>query len=1136
MIPKIWKYIVCFALFLALLPSMKAMAASDIRQVSAGNYHTLVLKMDGTVWSWGANSYGQLGDGTTSTKDTLVQVKGLENVVAIATGDYHSLALKSDNTLWAWGNNLNGKLGDGTQQNRLLPVQVKGPAGTGYLTDVIAVDAGTGHSVALKSDGTVWSWGYNSNGQLGDGTTTDSVYPVQVQDLTGIKQIAAGSFHTIALKDDETIWGWGLNKLGQLGDATITDQLLPVLAKNPADITKPFGGVQSISAAGNHSFAILADGGAWAWGQNQIGQLGIGAKGDSNVPVPVQDPDNSTLQWKGVKELASSPVHTVAIKNDGTLWTWGSNLKGELGIGINGGNKATPVQVVGAKGNGFLTDVVAIAGGFQYTVAVKQDGTIWAWGDNDIAQLGNGTSGTNTGSPTPIQTKKVTLGSLTLSTGTLIPSFSPTIYDYTAAVSGTSTIMLTPTVTDPKGTISASVENGPSVSIPNGTVSAPLALKPGVNKLTILVTAEDGVSQEAYHVTITRDNQLPVATSTFERIANDAILRKTLWVTDPDGDPLLYRIDTNPTNGTVVVKNASTGAYEYTPNPGFTGMDSFTFLANDGTGDSNSGKVTISVKENHPPVVQNPIPNQTITIGETKEIDLGTTFADPDNDWFGLSLLAHEFSYATIQLIDSKLVITGTKAGELDVTVRATDGDNASADAIFRLTVLYPVNQPPKAENTAFTTMRNTPINGKMVASDADQDTLTYSIVTNGTKGTAVITDAENGKFTYTPKSGETGTDEFTFQISDGKDVSNIASVTVRINASVPPPPAYYPVEGIELSRSEWVLKAGEAARRLDASVKPEYATNKQVIWESTDPLVAMVDQNGVVTPLKAGKTTIRVTTVDGNKTAECIVTVHDATVDVTGVELDQNKLTLLAGGDADQLIAKVLPQDASNQKVTWKSSNRKVAKVDKNGVVTPLSVGKTTITVTTQDGKKTDTCLVTVVPKDIIKLEVSETNILVKPNQSVRLKVYAIDKNGKKKDITRSEELKIVNSSDVVTVKGSVIKAGKEEGEATLSVKYRGVKTKVNVLVSTVSVERITPSEKSVTIEPGQTVQLELHARMSDGSDRDVTELAMWSSSKPTYAIIDATGKLTAKKAGKTSIVAKYGGKTVTISVTVKK
>jgi len=198
---------------------------SGVTAIAAGETHTVALKSDGTVWAWGNNSDGQLGNGSTTQSPVPVQVSNLTKMIAIAAGGSHTIALKnniSNFTVWTWGRNSNGQLGDGTTTGRTTPVEVSG------LTSVVAVAAGSAHTVVLNADGTVRAWGSNISGQLGDGTTTDRLTPVEVSGLTSVVAIAAGTAHTVALNTDGTVWAWGSNISGQLGDGTTTDRLTPV--------------------------------------------------------------------------------------------------------------------------------------------------------------------------------------------------------------------------------------------------------------------------------------------------------------------------------------------------------------------------------------------------------------------------------------------------------------------------------------------------------------------------------------------------------------------------------------------------------------------------------------------------------------------------------------------------------------------------------------------------------------------------------------------------------------------------------------------------------------------------------------------------------------------------------------------
>lgn len=338
------------------------------RILTTGWGHSLFLKTDATLWAWGDGNLGQLGNGLGTASSVPVQSPLLQDIIDVASGDEnHSLALRSDGIVFAWGTNFSGQLGDGTSVlNRNSPVQVSN------LTNVIDVAVGNYHSLALKSDGTVWAWGSNVFSQLGDGTTTDRLTPVQVSGLTNIVAIDSTNYHSLAVKSDGTVWAWGYNTDSQLGDGTTTTPLAPVQVSGLSQVS-------GVSAGTSHSLAVKTDGTVWVWGNNAGGQLGIGTT--TNQTTPIQIPGLSN-----VKEVDGSWMHSVALKNDGTVWAWGNNHSGQLGDGTTGTTYLSPSQVVGISG------VTSLSTSSSFTVAHKSDGTVWAWGKNRFGQLGDGTT------------------------------------------------------------------------------------------------------------------------------------------------------------------------------------------------------------------------------------------------------------------------------------------------------------------------------------------------------------------------------------------------------------------------------------------------------------------------------------------------------------------------------------------------------------------------------------------------------------------------------------------------------------------------------------------------------------------------------------------------------------------------
>ncbi|MFF5206375.1 RCC1 domain-containing protein [Streptosporangium sp. NPDC000396] len=360
------------------------------------------------VKTWGQNSEGQLGNGLiVDDRRTPVTAAGLTTagVVSVAAGDDFNLALLSNGTVEAWGDDFRGQLGDGNSGvgvDRLTPGTVAG------LFNITAVAAGADHSLALRSDGTVWAWGDDTSGQLGDGTIgpADNPRPIQVPGLTGIVAIAAGGDHSLALRSDGVLFAWGDDSAGQLGDGTVGGA-----NATPGPVVGLDGPVRRIAAGSLHSLALLADGSIDAWGDDTFGQLGDGTAnvGGDASPDLVVGLDGAATR------IAAGARHSLALLADGTVDAWGDDSDGQLGDGTaNVGGDASPDLVVGPGGTGVLSGVFAIAAGGSHSLALASNQPVHSWGSNSNGQLGNGSTAD---SPFPVGIRTGVSGLVSVSAG-----------------------------------------------------------------------------------------------------------------------------------------------------------------------------------------------------------------------------------------------------------------------------------------------------------------------------------------------------------------------------------------------------------------------------------------------------------------------------------------------------------------------------------------------------------------------------------------------------------------------------------------------------------------------------------------------------------------------------------------------
>ena len=356
---------------------------TDWRFVSADGLTCHAIKEDGTLWGWGDNSpNGQLGDGTTVSKSSPVQIGSdtdwVQVVGAVSTGS-HTLALRRDNTLWSWGDSNSGDCGHNDTVARSSPVQV------GSDTDWVSISAGTSHSAARKSDGTIWTWGFGSNGELGLGTTNNRSSPVQVGSETDWIQLEVGSAHSMATRGDGALWAWGAGGNGKLGDSQTSQRNSPVQIGSDTDWGKISLGLQ-------HSTVIKSLNGWVNKGEASGGTAAIDYTGvtiippasDDRINWTYKDDTNSQVKTRNFKTNIASPL----------LFGWGLNTKGELGDNTVI-NKSSPVQL-GEQG---IWD--SIGPGTQHNIGIRTDGTLWGWGENEFGSLGD-SSVTLKSSPTQI--------------------------------------------------------------------------------------------------------------------------------------------------------------------------------------------------------------------------------------------------------------------------------------------------------------------------------------------------------------------------------------------------------------------------------------------------------------------------------------------------------------------------------------------------------------------------------------------------------------------------------------------------------------------------------------------------------------------------------------------------------------
>ncbi|RYX80739.1 hypothetical protein EON83_27300 [bacterium] len=711
-------------------------------------------------YSWGYGGSGQLGNGGSERAyvPTAVVTSGVlsgKSVTQVATGGFFSLALCSDGRVASWGYGNEGQLGTGSGHDQYVPALVNASGVLNGKT-VTKIAAGGKHALALCSDGTLVSWGANSNGQLGNGTNTNSNVPVLVN-TTGVlngkivTQIAGGDVFSVALCSDGSVVTWGYNFNGELGNGTNTNSNVPVLVNTTGVLNGKI--VTQIAAGHRHALVLCSDGTLAAWGWNYYGQLGNDSIIDSSLPVAVVR--NGVLNGKTVTQIVVGHYHCLALCSDGRIVSWGLGGLGQLGNNSTDGVVKTPVSVVT---NGLLNGkfVTQIAAGYYHSVALCSDGTLASWGYNYDGELGTGNN-TNTSVPTAVVTNgvlsgktviRLMAGSQSHHTLVIAPSSNtaPTVNSVSISPPNPTTNSLltaaaaaTDAEADPVTYAYVWKKNGNDIG---GQTGSTLNLATAGNgdrgdSITVTVTANDGTvdSSPVTSSAVIVGNTAPVVSSVSISPTNpttNSVLTATPAATDGDGDALTYSYVWKK-NGNIIGGATSDTLNLATAGYGDKGNQiTVTVTANDGT--VNSAAVTSA-----PATVVNSAPsvlsiNFDTTNYKTNDVIVFSWGAyDADGDTLTYSYVWKKngsvINGETGFVLDLSKAGNGNKGDVITVTITANDGTVSSAP--LTSTNLNVVNSAPVVNGTPLTPS-NPNTNSTLtapLATDADGDTLTYSYV-----------------------------------------------------------------------------------------------------------------------------------------------------------------------------------------------------------------------------------------------------------------------------------------------------------------------------------------------------------------------------------------------------------------------
>ncbi|KUK47510.1 MAG: Uncharacterized protein XD74_1891 [Actinobacteria bacterium 66_15] len=744
------------AVALAVAPTMLAHAAPGAQSFVMGSgLQKLQIRSDGTLWAWGANARGQLGLGDTTMRTVPVLVGADTDWVSVAAGGYsdsgHSLAIKDDGTLWAWGYNSAGQLGLGDTVNRVVPTQV------GTDTDWASVTAGNSHTLAIKDDGTLWAWGRNYFGQLGQGDTNDRHVPTQVGTDTDWAQAAGNNYSSYAIKTGGALWAWGSNYYGQLGLGDTTDYHVPMQVGTATDWA-------TIQCGEGFAVGIRGDGTLWAWGDNSSGQLG---QGDTDIRTSPTQVGVGT-DWATAE---GGSRHVFAVRTDGTLWGWGANYMGNLGVGDTV-DRLIPAQV------GTDSDWAFPVAGINDSGALKTDGSAWVWGYNIGDYLGLGTdAGSGIVHPTLLA--------------------APPVLDPIGdkSVDELSELTFTATATDadvPADTLiyslDASAPVGAAIDSATGvfTWTPTEAQGPGSYPITVSVSdGKGGVDSEAITVTVAEVNTAPVLGAIGDKSVNElSELTFTASATDADipAQALTYRLAIPAPSGAAMTPD---GVFTWTPSEAHgPGSYPVTVIVTDGVS-SAFETITITVAEVNAAPVLGAIGDKTVDELSELTFTASATDADLPANTLAYSLAAGAPAGASIDSTTGAFSWTPTEAqgpGSYDITVVVTDGKGGVDSETITVTVAE-VNTAPVLDAIGDKTadeLSELTFTASSIDADLPANTLTYTLGAGAPAGASI--DSTTGAFSWTPTEAQgPGSYPVTVTVSDGKGGVDSETITVTV-------------------------------------------------------------------------------------------------------------------------------------------------------------------------------------------------------------------------------------------------------------------------------------------------------------------------------------------------------------------